>query len=183
MKHVYNFKMTVADYRDMITCKTFGTQTWKRVFLATCWVIFGMILLLDYTNVIQISTTIHVCALLVTVALPATLITMEVNIHKYKEAYQNGFKAERQITVTDEGMIFKNRASDESGFNPWSDISRLDEMKKVFVIQLEAREAVILPKRAMGTQAKVDEFIAVVKEHIPDKFHPMRKEKQLKKTA
>ena len=178
MKHVYNFKMTVADYRDMITCKTFGVQPWKRIFMAIVWCVSAIAVLLNFTKVLQLSATVYVCVLLVTVIVAAAVITMEVNIHKYKEAYKNGFNAERQIVMDEEGFTFRNKASDESGFNPWSDVTRLDEMKMVFVIQLNAREAVILPKRAMGTQIKVDEFMAFVNEHIPDRFHPIKKQKK-----
>ena len=175
--------MTVADYRDMMVCKTFGVQAWRRAFMLIVWVASAVALLLDYANILQLNTTMHVCVLTVTVAIVAAVITMEVNIHKYKDAYQNGFNAERQIVMSDEGFTFRNRASEESGFNPWSDVTSLDEMKMVFVIQLNAREAVILPKRAMGTQAKVDEFISVVNAHIPDKFHPVHKKDKIKENA
>ena len=180
MKHVYNFKMTVADYRDMAVCRTFGTAPWRRYFMGAAWAIFAILLVLHFTHIITLSSTVYVCALLVTVIVAAAVITMEINIHKYKEAYKNGFNAERQIVVTEEGFTFRNRGTDEAGSNPWSEISRLEEMPKIFVIQLGAREAVILPKRAMGTQAKVDEFISVVNQYIPDRFHPLKKKDKAK---
>ena len=170
MKYVYNFKMKGSDYRDYIYCRTFGAQAWRRYFILITWIVSAICLFLDYANVITLNQTLHMCVLMVTVIVAMAAITAEINIHKYNDAYKNGFKAERQIIASDEGLVFRNRASDESGANKWEDISRIDEMKMVFVIQLEAREAVILPKRAMGTQVRVDEFIALVNRHIPEHF-------------
>ncbi len=176
MKHVYNFKMSVSDYRDVMISKTFGAQTWKRVGMAVIWVIAAAALVLHFTKVLPItSSTIYVCALLVTVILAAAALTMEVNIYRYREAYKNGFNADRQIKVDDTGFTFTNRASGESGHNGWEEISRIDETKEVFVIGLGAREAVILPKRAMGTQANIAQFCKEMEEKIGNRFHAVTK--------
>lgn len=180
MKYVYNFKMKGSDYRDYIYCRTFGAQAWRRYFILITWIVSAIALFLDYANVITLNQTVHMCVLMVAVIVAMAAITAEINIYKYNDAYKNGFKADRQIIASEEGFIFRNRASDASGTNSWEDISRIDEMKMVFVIQLEAREAVILPKRAMGTQSKVEEFIALVNQHIPERFYPVDKKNKIK---
>lgn len=45
----------------------------------------------------------------------------------------------------------------------------------MFVIQLNRREAVILPKRGMGNTKKVDQFREMVKEKIPERFYPLKR--------
>jgi hypothetical protein len=172
---VFNFKMSVRDYRQMMVSRTFGNSRLQRALLAAVWLLFTVLLVLDVTNRIELTRVIHVCSLLVAVALPAAVITMEVNVSKYKDAYMGGFKAERQIVADDEGLTFRNSSTDEHGSNPWSEVTKLEELRDVFVIQLNKREAVILPKRGMGNQKKIDQFKELVQGKISDRFYPMKK--------
>lgn len=175
MRMVFNFKMSVDDYRKMLMSKTFGNSLVKRIFLILTWVIFTILLVGDITKVIQITRVVHVCALLVAVSLPAAIITVEINVIKYKDAYMSGFKADRQIIADDEGLTFLNKITKESGTNSWSDVSKLEELKSVFVIQLNRTEAVILPKRSMGNEKKVEKFKELVSEKMPKNFYPLKK--------
>lgn len=173
MRMVFHFKMSVGDYREMMFYRTFGTSKLRRWLLFGTWAVFLLLLIGDWIHVVALSRVVHICALLVSVAVPASFITMEINVSQYKDAYLAGFKAERQIIADDEGLTFTNQMAKESGFNPWSDVTKLEEMKHVFVIQLNHKEAVILPKRGMGDHTKVETFIGMVKEHVPDAYCPM----------
>lgn len=175
MRMVFNFKMSLEDYHHMMMCRTFGNSLARRAVLFGSWAVFTVLIVCDFAGVIQLSRVVHVCALMVAVALPAAVLTMEINVSKYKDAYMTGFKAQRQIVADEEGITFCNKSTDESGTNPWTDVTRLEEMKNVFVIQLNRREAVILPKRGMGDGRKVEQFKELVKQKIPNRFYPLKK--------
>lgn len=174
MRMVFNFKMSMDDYHKMMVCRTFGNSWLRRLVLFGTWTVFTILLVCDLTNVLRLSRVVHVCALLVAVSLPAAVITMEINVSKYKEAYLSGFQAERQIVADDEGLTFRNKSTDESGKNAWSEVSKLEELKDSFIIQLNRREAVILPKRGMGDHKKVEQFRELVNEKIPERFYPIK---------
>jgi hypothetical protein len=174
MRMVFNFKMSVDDYRKMMICRTFGSSWVKRIVLFVTWVIFAILLAAELTHKIQLSRVVHVCALLVAVSLPAAVITLEVNVIKYKNAYMSGFKAERQIIADDEGLTFINKMTKESGSNSWADVTKLEELKNVFVIQLNRKDAVILPKWSLGNQEKMEQFKALVNQKIPQCFYPLK---------
>ena len=175
MRMVFNFKMSLEDYHQMMVSRTFGNSWIRRIILLVVWLVFTGLIVLDLTGVIELTRIVHVCALLVAVSFPAAVITMEINVSKYKDAYLSGFKAERQIVADEEGLTFCNRATGESGSNRWGEVTKLEELKDVFVIQLNRREAVILPKRGMGNTKKVDQFREIVKEKIPERFYPLKR--------
>ncbi len=175
MRMVFNFKMSLEDCHHMMVCRTFGNSVARRVLLVASWAVFTVLIVCDFAGVIRLSRVVHVCALMVAVALPAAVLTMEINVSKYKETYRFGFKAQRQIVADEEGLTFCNKSTDESGSNPWSDVTRLEEMKHVFVIQLNRREAVILPKRGMGNEKRVEQFRDMVNQKIPNRFYPLKK--------
>ena len=175
MRMVFNFKMSLEDYHQMMVSRTFGNSWIRRIILLVVWLVFTGLIVLDLTGVIELTRIVHVCALLVAVSFPAAVITMEINVSKYKDAYLSGFKAERQIVADEEGLTFCNRSTGESGSNTWGEVTKLEELKDVFVIQLNRREAVILPKRGMGNTKMVDEFREMVKEKIPERFYPLKR--------
>ena len=175
MRMVFNFKMSLEDDHQMMVSRTVGTSWIRRISLLVVWLVFTGLIVLDLTGVIELTRIVHVCALLVAVSFPAAVITMEINVSKYKDAYLSGFKAERQIVADEEGLTFCNRSTGESGSNTWGEVTKLEELKDVFVIQLNRREAVILPKRGMGNTKKVDQFREMVKEKIPERFYPLKR--------
>lgn len=173
MRMVFNFRMSVADYRHMLIGRTFGSSRPKQLFYLSSWAVFTVLLVLELAGVLVLGRVIHLCALMVAVALPASFITMELNVAKYKEAYQSGMQAERQIIADDQGLTFCNKTTNESGSNPWSDVTRLEEQKHIFVIRINRHEAVILPKRGMGNGKKVELFRQLASREISDRFYPL----------
>lgn len=175
MRMVFNFKMSLEDYHHMMMCRTFGNSLVRRAVLLGSWAVFTILIVGDFAGVIRLSRVVHVCALMVAVALPAAVLTMEINVSKYKDAYMSGFKAQRQVIADEEGFTFCNKSTDELGTNPWTDVTKLEELKNVFVIQLNRHEAVILPKRGMGNGKKVEQFKELVSQKIPNRFYPLKK--------
>lgn len=171
---VFKFKMTVQHYRKMMESKTFGNSVVRRILLLLLWLLFTGLYAAEKLKQIQLTNVIHICALLVMVALPAAWITMEINIFKYGSAYREGFMGERQIAVDHNGFTFTNVTSGESGKNAWEEISRVEELKDLFLIQINQREQVILPKKSMGDHRKIGIFKDMVNEKIPTHFYPMK---------
>lgn len=175
MRLVFNFKMSLGDYHHMMMCRTFGNSLVRRMALFGSWAVFTVLIVCDFTGAVRLSRVVHVCALLVAVALPAAVLTMEINVSRYKAACVSGFQAQRQIIADEEGLTFCNKSTAEAERNPWSDVTRLEEMKKVFVIQLNRCEAVLLPKRGMGNDEEVERFKELVNQKIPNRFYPLKR--------
>lgn len=178
MRMIFNFKMSAEDYRQMQLCRTFGNSVFRRVILLLSWVVFTVLFICDAAHVLLLSRVVHLCALMVMTALPAALLTMEINIHKYKEAYEAGFQAQRQIIADEGGLAFCNKTTNESVGNPWEDVTKLEEMERVFVIQLNRRQAVILPKRGMGDEKRIEQFRELANRKIPARFYPLKRMKK-----
>ena len=87
MRMVFNFKMSLEDYHQMMVSRTFGNSWIRRIILLVVWLVFTGLIVLDLTGVIELTRIVHVCALLVAVSFPAAVITMEINVSKYKDAY------------------------------------------------------------------------------------------------
>lgn len=172
---IFKFKMTVWHYRKMMESKTFGNSILLRLLLVLVWVLFTILFILDVTNKIELSQVVHVCALLVMVAVPSAWLTMEINILKYSNAYRDGFQDERKIEVDKNGFTFTNVTSGVSGKNTWDEITKIEELKDVFLIQINKKEQVILPKKSMGDTRKIGIFKNMVNEHIPNRFYSMKK--------
>ncbi|MDD2971600.1 MAG: YcxB family protein [Lachnospiraceae bacterium] len=171
---VFKFKMSVQHYRKMMESKTFGNFVPLRILLVLAWILFTVLFVLDVSGRIELTQVVHVCALLVMVAIPAAWLTMEINIFKYSNAYREGFMAERQIAVDKEGFTFTNVTDHMSGNNSWDEISKIEELKDVFLIQINKKEQVILPKKSMGDNRKIGIFKEMVNENIPTHFYPMK---------
>lgn len=175
VRFVYKFKMTVWHYRKMMESKTFGNSIFLRILLALVWALFTILFVLDVMGRTELSQVVHVCALLVMVAVPSAWLTMEINIYKYSQAYSAGLQAERKIEVDKVGFTFTNVTSGISGQNSWDEIEKIEELKDVFLIQINKKEQVILPKQSMGDNRKIGLFKDLVNENIPDRFHSMKR--------
>ena len=177
---VFRFKMSLDDYHKMMLSRTFGNSFVKRIFIFITWIVFLVLLICDLTNVIELTRVVHLCSLLVSVAIPAAFLTMEINVAKYRKAYIEGFSAERQIIADDEGLTFINKTTEQSGKNAWDEVTKLEELKDSFIIQLNRKEAIILPKRGMGNPKKIEQFRELANEKISNRFYPLKKQSREK---
>lgn len=176
---VFKFDMRVGDYRRMMVAKTFGNSRLGRILLLLVWLFFAALFMAHRVlKVIELSQVIYVCALLVFVAVPAAWLTMEINISKFSEAYAGGMKEKREIIVDSQGLLFQKPETKENEFFKWEDVTRLEELSDLYVIQLHRSRAVILPKRGMGDHKKIEKFIGLAEEKIPNRFYPLKKRKE-----
>ena len=167
---VFNFKIEQSDYAKSMMCMTFGIQKWKRTIVLAVWIFSLILLLLSLTGVAHLSSTVYACVLLVVVIVGTAYISVMVSIAKYKKVYLKGRNIKRQIVVDDKGITFKNRSTEESGFNSWAEISRIQETDEQFVIGVNARDAVMLPKRAFLTEQDMEDFRSLGREHLRGRF-------------
>lgn len=167
---VFNFKIEQSDYSDSVMCMTFGIQKWKRILIMCTWVICLAVFMLSMAKVITISATVYACCLLVVVIVGTAFLSVQINIFKYRKIYQKGRNIKRQIVVDDKGITFKNKSTEESGFNSWEEINRIQETEDQFIIGVNARDAVMLPKRAFLIEKDMDDFREMSRKHILGRF-------------
>ena len=169
-RFVFDFDLEPADYRETITAISFGIQRWKRIAIFSVWLLMTTLFVLNYFRVIRISQVVYTCSLMVMVIVAGAFLTMQIGILKYKKEFKNGKNIKRRIIVDDTGFTFKNRSSEKSGSNPWEDITQVKELEHHYMIGVNQRDAVILPKRAILTEKERDEFEDLVREKIGNRF-------------
>lgn len=169
-KMVFNFKIEQSDYQKSLICLTFGIQKWKRWTILIVWIFAAMLLLLNVLGMVHLSNVMYTCILLVLVIVGSAFITTCINIYKYKRRYQKGKNISRQIAADEKGLTFKNRSTEESGFHDWTQIQRIQELEDVFIIGVNARDAIILPKRAMKNEKEIERFITLAADKINGRF-------------
>ena len=169
-KLVFDFKLEPKDFTETIVDVTFGMQRWKRYVIAVVWVFFAVLLILHLTHVITLTNVMYSCALLVTVIVGATFVTMIIGIFQYRTKYKKGINLKRRIEVDGEGFTFKNRSTEESGYNPWSDVMQIRELNDFYIIGINQRDTIILPKRAILTAKDKERFDALCEEKLKNRF-------------
>lgn len=167
---VFDFNLEPADYRETITAITFGIQRWKRIAIFSTWLVLTTLFVLNYFKVIRLSTVMYTCCLMVMVIVAAAFVSMQIGIQKYRKEFKKGKNLKRRVIVDDTGFIFKNRSSEATGTNPWEDITQIKELENHYMIGVNQRDAVILPKRAVLTEKQGEEFEDLVREKIGNRF-------------
>ena len=167
---VFDFKLEPKDFTESIVDVTFGIHRWKRYVIAVVWVIFATLLVLHLTHVITLTNVMYSCALLVTVVVGAAFITMIIGIIQYRGKYKKGINLKRRIIVDDEGFTFKNQSTEVSGSNPWADVMQIRELNDFYIIGVNQRDTVILPKRAILTAKDKERFDALCEEKLRNRF-------------
>lgn len=169
-KLVFDFKLEPNDYTETIIDVTFGIQKWKRYVIAAVWFFFAILFVLHLAHVITLSNVMYSCALLVTVVVGAAFITMVIGIYQYRGKYKKGINLKRRIEVDAEGFTFKNRSTEESGSNPWSDVMQIRELNDYYIIGINQRDTIVLPKRAILTAKDKERFDALCEEKLKNRF-------------
>ena len=98
---------------------------------------------------------------------------MQIAIHDYKNKYkaENNFK--RQISIDENGFTFKNSSTKESGHNGWDDIARVKELEDYFLVGVNARDAVVIPKRAIRTEREYGILIDLLEGNLNGRFYKL----------
>lgn len=167
---VFDFKLEPKDYTESIIDVTFGVQRWKRYVIGIAWVFFTILFILHKFKVITLTNIMYSCSLLVMVIVGAAFATMVIGIFQYRRKYKTGLNLKRRIVVDNEGFTFKNRSTEESGFNPWSDVVQIRELNDFYIIGINQRDTVILPKRAILTAKDKERFDTLCEEKLKHRF-------------
>ena len=77
---VYQFRLTVDDYREMTFFSTFSFHRWQNIAILISWITAITAFTLDLAKAIVLSQTIHLCALMVTVTMPMLFVSYLVRI-------------------------------------------------------------------------------------------------------
>ncbi|MBP3891361.1 MAG: YcxB family protein [Solobacterium sp.] len=172
-RFTFDFNIEPKDYRETITAVTFGIQRWKRIGIFCVWVVMAVLFLLNLLKVIRLSNVVYTCSLMVTVVVAAAYVTMLIGMTKYTKQFKSGKNIKRRVIVDDEGFVFKNRSTEESGSNPWSDVFQIKELENYYMIGVNARDAVIIPKRAILTEKEDEDFRELIREKVGNRFFEM----------
>ena len=172
-KFVFDFKIEKDDYRKSVMCITFGSQKWKRILLIVVWIAAAITFVLNLLGVVELSSPMYACCLMVTIALASVWITTQISIFKYRDVYKKGKGIKRRISFDDKGVTFTNLSNNDFGFSPWEEIHRFQETADSYIIGVGSSDAVILPKRAILLNKDVRDFERFVQDHIQGRFMPM----------
>ncbi|AVM68107.1 hypothetical protein C3V36_01850 [Lachnospiraceae bacterium oral taxon 500] len=169
----FDFKIEPSDYAATIVAMTFGIQKWKRYAIYITWIFSAVCLLLTVTKVFQVSPTMYTCFLLVTVIVGTAWISMQIAIYNYKTKYKTENNFKRQISVDESGFTFRNRSTQESGHNSWEDIARVKELEDYFLVGVNARDAVVIPKRAIRTEREYSILLDLLEGNLNGRFYKL----------
>ena len=97
----------------------------------------------------------------------------EIAIYNYKGKYKTGINLKRQITVDHTGLTFKNRSTEESGHNGWDDVARVKELENYFLIGVNARDAIIIPKRSILTNRDYNALVDLFEKNLGNRFYKL----------
>ena len=117
--------------------------------------------------------TMYTCFSLVTVIVGAAWISMQIAIYNYKGKYKTGINLKRQITVDHTDLTFKNRSTEESVHNGWDDVARVKELENYFLIGVNARDAIIIPKRSILTNRDYNTLVDLFEKNLGNRFYKL----------
>ncbi len=98
---------------------------------------------------------------------------MQIAIYNYKGKYKTGINLKRQITVDHTDLTFKNRSTEESGHNGWDDVARVKELENYFLIGVNARDAIIIPKRSILTSRDYNALVDLFEKNLGNRFYKL----------
>ena len=98
---------------------------------------------------------------------------MQIAIYNYKGKYKTGINLKRQITVDHTDLTFKNRSTEESGPNGWDDVARVKELENYFLIGVNARDAIIIPKRSILTSRDYNALVDLFEKNLGNRFYKL----------
>lgn len=165
---VYHFKLKVEDYREMSFFSTFSYRKSQNIFLLVAWVASVVAFLLDVTKVITLTQTIHLCVLMVTVALPMLFVSVLLNVHKFKlnSEYR---KRDHTVLLGKENVQYSEVGKKDTGIDKWEDFAYAFETKHLFMLYRTPNDAVLLPKRDV-TRQQIEHTRLCLKEKLGARF-------------
>lgn len=164
---VYKFKLTIDDYREMSFISTFSYRKSQRIALFLAWVAGTTALLLDITQVIKLSQTIHLCALMVAVTVPMLFVSVLASTHKFKVNADR--KKIHTVLLGKDDVKYSESGNTNTGLDKWDDFAYAFETKNLFLLYRTPNNAVLLPKR-QATSQQILETREALKEKLGKRF-------------
>lgn len=102
---------------------TFSRHPKQPIIVGVVWVVSLIALGLERFQVIELTRMIMFCALMVSLAIPALVISIEISVHLY--ANRVGHNAYRTMIVTDSGLRYLDRNGNLVGVDDWKKIDHV----------------------------------------------------------
>jgi hypothetical protein len=166
---VYHFKLTVEDYREMSFFSTFSYRKSQNIFLLLAWIASVTAFLLDMTKVITLTQTVHICTLMVTVTLPMLLVSVWMNVRKFKLSQSGHRGKEHTVLLGQDNVQYRESGNSHTGLDKWDDFIYAFETKKLFLLFRTQNNAVLLPKRDVSSR-QIEQTRACLKDKFGVRF-------------
>jgi hypothetical protein len=166
---VYQFKSTMDDYREMTFFSTFSFRRGQNIAILVTWIAGTTAFFLDLAKVIELTETIHLCALMVAVTMPMLFANYVVRVRRFKRDGSSYRKKTHTVLLNKEGMQYRESGNSHTGTDRWADIAYAFETSHLFLIFRTSNNAVLLPKRS-ATEKQIAETRACLKENLGVRF-------------
>ncbi|MCI1965053.1 MAG: YcxB family protein [Oscillospiraceae bacterium] len=166
---VYQFKSTMDDFREMTFFSTFSFRKGQNFAILIAWIAGTAAFLLDLTNVIELTQTIHLCALMVAVTMPMLFVSYLVRVRRFKingAAYR---KKTHTVLLNQDALQYRESGNNHTGTDRWDDLAYAFETSHLFLIFRTPNNAVLLPKRCV-TEKQIEETRVCLKENLGVRF-------------
>lgn len=164
---VLSYQVSLADYRKMLYFNTFSIRKLQSLFVVLVWMAAAVLLLLDVLGTIQPTQVMHLCFLIVTVAAPMIVVSLEIRVHRSREIFaaQKG----RTLILEEDGLKYRTESSHETGFDAWGDVQAVYETKSMFIIYKDGQNIVPVPKQGQEPE-KLEKARACLRQKMGNKY-------------
>ena len=166
---VYQFRLTVDDYREMTFFSTFSFHRWQNIAILISWITAITAFTLDLAKAIVLSQTIHLCALMVTVTMPMLFVSYLVRIRHFKQSGSSYLKKTHTVLLGKDEVQYRESGNNRTGVDKWDDIAYAIETAHLFLLYRTPNNAVLLPKRGVSEE-KIREMRSCLRENLGVRF-------------
>ncbi|QEY34721.1 YcxB family protein [Caproiciproducens galactitolivorans] len=166
---VYHFKSTLDDYREMTFFSTFSFRKGQNIAILISWIAGTTAFILDLADVIQLTQTIHLCALMVAVTMPMLFVSYLTNVRRFKVNGASYLKKAHTVLLGNDDVQYKESGNIHTGVDKWDDIAYAFETDHLFLLYRTPNSAVLLPKRCV-TEKQIEETRICMKEKLGVRF-------------
>ncbi len=142
---VFQFRVSPEDYRKMSYFNTFSIRRWQSAAIGVCWVGALVLLVLHFSKVIVLTDIMRLCAIIVSLALPVMIFSVEQNVRRYK--HNPDAQPQRTLILEEDGVKFRSEGESQTGFVKWDQFITAFETKSQFLLYRDNQHAVLIPKQ------------------------------------
>lgn len=164
---VINYTLTLQEYRKMLYFNTFSIRRMQSLIVAVVWLAGATLLALDLFKVIEPTRIMHLCFLMVTVALPMIVVSLEIRIFRSRGA--DTLNKKRVMILNEKGISYRSEGKHETGLDTWDDLLAVYETRSLFLIYKDANNTVPVPKKEQ-TEDTLEKARKLFGQHLGNKF-------------